>query len=137
MARSETRESSTEDLEEAQIVAAYRRKLVEVRRHRRQEAERLAAALASDGAQKVILFGSMAHGADAFDSDIDLVAISDAVGDVPFHQRAAEALVRHNPTMRVDLLIYTPEEWEALVRSRRFVRDEIAGRGTVLYERAR
>jgi predicted nucleotidyltransferase len=123
------------DVEVARIAESYRRKLADVRRQHREEAERLAAALGSDGAQKVILFGSVARGTDAFGSDIDLVAISDAVRDVPFHQRTAEALARYNPTTRVDLLIYTPEEWEALVRSRKFVQEEIVGWGTVLYGR--
>lgn len=116
------------------VVASYRRKLAAARKVHRQEAERLAAALSDGGALKVILFGSVAEGRDSFSSDLDLVAISEDVRDVPFHLRTAEALARLQPSVRTDLLIYTPEEWADLCATRHFVRQEISDKGVVLYE---
>ena len=117
------------------VVMSYRRKLAAARTAHRREAERLAAALSAGGASKVILFGSVAQRRDSFSSDLDLVAISEAVRDVPFHIRTAQALSQLQPSIRTDLLIYTPEEWEELCATRHFVRNEISGKGVVLYER--
>lgn len=118
-------------------MTAYRQRLAHIQALHRQEAERLAAALAVHGAAKAILFGSVAQGTDSFSSDIDLVALFEGVGSVPFPQRTADALAWLNPAVRTDLLIYTPEEWDALRTSRRFVRDELAHKGVVLFERPR
>jgi len=117
------------------VVMSYRRKLAAARKAHRQEAERLAAALSEGGASKVILFGSVAQRRDSFSSDLDLVAISEAVRDVPFHLRTAQALAKLQPAVRTDLLIYTPEEWDELCATRRFVQSEISDKGVVLYER--
>jgi predicted nucleotidyltransferase len=136
LAPSGSREKTRPDSDMELVTAAYRHQLARVRLEHRQEAERLAAELAAGGASIVILFGSVAQGTDSFSSDIDLVAVSDAVRDIPFHRRTAEALARLNPSVHTDLLIYTPEEWEALRRSRRFVRDEMWQKGVILYERS-
>ena len=120
-----------------QVVAAYRQKLAEVRATHKREAQRLATELAADGASKVILFGSVAQSRDSFSSDIDLVAVSNAVRGVPFHRRIADALVKLNPTVKTDLLIYTSEEWEDLCASRRFIQNEMLEKGVTLYERFR
>lgn len=122
-------------LETEPWVTAYRRKLKNTRMAHRQEAQRLAIELAASGASKVILFGSVAQGQDSFSSDLDLVAITDSVRGVPFHQRIADALLRLNPSMQTDLLIYTAEEWDGLCSCRRFVQEEILEKGVVLYER--
>jgi predicted nucleotidyltransferase len=118
------------------LTARYRRRLADIRAFHRQEAERLAAALAARGVHTVILFGSVAQGTDSFNSDIDLVAISDWVHDIPFPRRAAEVLTSLQPNVRTDLLLYTPEEWETLRTARRFVRDEIERKGMLLYPRS-
>ncbi len=118
-------------------MTAYRQRMAHIRALNRQEAERLAAALAAHGAAKVILFGSVAQGTDSFNSDIDLVAFFADVGAVPFPQRTADALAWLNPALRTGLLICTPEEWDALRASRHFVRDELAHKGVVLFERPR
>ena len=114
------------------IADAYRARLVQVRAAHRLEAERIAGALACQGASLVILFGSVAQGRDSFSSDIDLAAVSDRARGVPFSKRIADALELLGPAMPTDLLIYTPDEWERLVAERPFIRREVVGKGVVL-----
>jgi predicted nucleotidyltransferase len=118
-----------------QVIDAHRQRLASIRAAHRQEAERLAHQLADDGVSKVILFGSVAERRDSFGSDIDLAAISDAVAGVPFNQRTADAMLKLRPAFKTDLLIYTPDEWNDLCASRRFVKDEMLNKGVVLFER--
>jgi len=40
------------------------------------------------------------------------------------------------PQVGTDILYYTPQEFEEMQRERTFFREEIAGRGRVVYERA-
>ena len=37
--------------------------------------------------------------------------------------------------MGIDILVYNPQEFEALCRTRRFFREEILGKGRLIYER--
>jgi hypothetical protein len=39
------------------------------------------------------------------------------------------------PQVGVDVLVYTPEEFEQLSKERAFVRQEIVAKGRVIYER--
>ena len=41
------------------------------------------------------------------------------------------------PRIGLDLLVYTPDEFEQLCRERPFFRDEVLGKGKVLYEQSR
>jgi len=61
----------------------------------------------------VYLFGSWARGEQDEASDIDVVVIMNT--DLPFLERALP-LCRHFPIDlgAVDLLVYTPEEWQAM-----------------------
>lgn len=86
--------------------------------------------------QQVILFGSYARGTATVFSDIDLVAIWDT--DQRFLLRS-EALLRKLYTffhgVDLDVVVYTPDEWEMLRESgREFIR-RIAQEGVVVYER--
>ncbi|MDA8146503.1 MAG: hypothetical protein M0Z27_10655 [Thermaerobacter sp.] len=47
-----------------------------------------------------------------------------------------DVLAALNPRSPVNLLVYTPSEWERLQDERRFVREELAEKGVVLNERA-
>jgi predicted nucleotidyltransferase len=87
------------------------------------------------GAERVILFGSFARGEDVADSDLDLVVVKRT--NLPFWRRVAEVRRLLKPRIAADVMVYTPEELEQLARERPFVRDEILGRGRVIYERAR
>ncbi|MCL8208871.1 MAG: nucleotidyltransferase domain-containing protein [Actinomycetia bacterium] len=118
----------------AEWAAEVRRRRAEARERLRSEAERIAEAFARAGAHRVILFGSVACGTASPTSDIDLVVITPAVAGRPFPGRGAEVLLDVKPTASVDLLVYTPEEWEQ-VRRRPFVRREVCEKGMILYER--
>ena len=82
----------------------------------------------------MILFGSFARGEDVADSDLDLVVVKRT--SLPFWRRVAEVRRLLKPRIAADVMVYTPEELEQLARERPFVRDEILGRGRVVYERS-
>jgi len=83
--------------------------------------------------EQILLFGSLADKQLGEWSDIDLVVVHQT--KLPFYQRIKQALQLIHPKVGVDLLIYTPEEFSSLSRERRFFRDEILDKGTVLYAR--
>jgi len=80
-----------------------------------------------------MLFGSLADNRLGEWSDIDLVIVHQT--SLPFYRRIKMALQLIHPKIGVDLLIYTPEEFSKLSSERRFFRDEILEKGTVLYAR--
>lgn len=82
--------------------------------------------------QRILLFGSLAVGATEAWSDIDLVIVKET--DRKFLDRTREVLQLLRPQVGVDILVYTPAEFVQLARQRAFVRDEIVGKGRVLYE---
>jgi len=82
---------------------------------------------------KIILFGSMAEGESRLWSDIDIVVVRDT--DKNFIDRAMEIRHRFHPTIGIDLLVYTPEEFVSLCEERLFFQEEILKKGKVLYER--
>jgi predicted nucleotidyltransferase len=84
--------------------------------------------------EKLILFGSAAQGEIHPWSDLDLVVIKKT--EKPLLERIEEVLRMVRPKVGLDVLVYTPEELEALVDERRaFVLDEIIYKGAVAYER--
>ena len=80
-----------------------------------------------------MLFGSLATGDTDTWSDIDLVIVKET--DKRFLDRIKEMMQLLQPQVGVDVLVYTPAEFARLSQERAFVRDEIVGRGKVLYER--
>lgn len=83
--------------------------------------------------QRVLLFGSMVSGEVEEWSDIDLVIIKET--EQKFLDRTREVMALLQPRVGVDILVYTPQEFEQLQRERAFVREEIVTKGKVLYER--
>ncbi|HHV61402.1 MAG TPA: type II toxin-antitoxin system MqsA family antitoxin [Firmicutes bacterium] len=83
--------------------------------------------------RKVMLFGSLAAGKVQEWSDLDLVVIANTT--LPFLDRIKEIMRQFHPKVGMDILVYTPEEWETLVRERPFIREEILGKGKIVYER--
>lgn len=79
----------------------------------------------------VYLYGSAASGTVSEWSDLDLVIIKET--DEPFFDRIAAVLKIARPNVGADICVYTPSEWNDLVRSRRFAREEIQERGKCLY----
>jgi uncharacterized protein len=90
--------------------------------------------IAHERPSKIILFGSYCTGEIKEWSDLDLVIIKET--QEPFLDRTRQVLELLEPRVGVDVLVYTPEEFERLARERAFVREEIVGKGKVIYERA-
>lgn len=88
--------------------------------------------------EKVILFGSAATGLIHQDGDVDLVVIKKT--DRRFYDRIGDVLHIlwsgvETPKIGVDVLVYTPEEFAEMSRQNYFIRDEVLGKGRILYER--
>ena len=71
--------------------------------------------LVAHGAQRIYLFGSCARGEADEDSDVDLVVIQDS--DLPLFERLRKTVVHVDPDWPVDLLVYTPAEFELMLRN--------------------
>lgn len=95
-----------------------------------EECRRLVSELASMGAERIILFGSRARGEPRSSSDIDLLVILPGAAG-PFPSRLAELYSRLKPQVAVDLLVYTPEELQA-IRDRPLIREALT-QGKVLH----
>jgi predicted nucleotidyltransferase len=80
--------------------------------------------------QKVILFGSFAQGRRDLFTDLDLLVVMDSSLD--FVARGVDLARRLRAGVALDLLVYTPQEMEAM-RDRPFMRHALAT-GKVLYE---
>jgi predicted nucleotidyltransferase len=99
-----------------------------------REVRRFVEILKAEGAaEKVILFGTSVHGGVHEWSDIDLVVVERT--DLPFFQRVRKVRSLLGPKVGLDLMVYTPEEFERLCAERPFFQEEILGKGKVLYER--
>jgi len=102
----------------------------------KQELNRyLALLIKYENPEKVILFGSMTTGDVHEWSDIDLVVIKDT--KLPFLQRIDKIYQLLHPRVGTDIIVYTPEEFKRMSEERIFIRDEILGKGIVIYERKR
>lgn len=82
--------------------------------------------------QRILLFGSLAAGEVQEWSDIDLVIVKET--ERKFLDRTREVLELLRPQVGIDVLVYTPDEFAQMVQQRAFVRDEIVGKGRVLYD---
>lgn len=83
--------------------------------------------------EKIIVFGSAATGPIHEWSDIDLIIVKQT--DLPFYQRLHSIRALLQPKIGVDILCYTPEEFEYLIQNRLFFQQEVLSKGKVLYER--
>jgi len=82
--------------------------------------------------QKVILFGSHAHGKPTEDSDVDLLVVMET-DEQPLHAAAQIAAAVDHP-FPLDIIVSTPSTFEAsLARSGVFA-TEVMTRGVILYE---
>ncbi|MBC7250778.1 MAG: nucleotidyltransferase domain-containing protein [Anaerolineae bacterium] len=90
--------------------------------------------IAHEQPDRIILFGSYCTGQVSEWSDLDLVIIKDT--EAPFLDRTRRILELLKPQVGVDVLVYTPEEFEQLSQERAFVRQEILAKGKVIYERS-
>ncbi len=84
--------------------------------------------------EKIILFGSCAIGeVDEF-SDIDLVVIKNT--EKRFLKRLIEASGLIDLEIdKVDVFVYTPEEWERMIKLENLFALEVSKNGRLLYEK--
>ncbi len=83
--------------------------------------------------EKVILFGTLAQGSVHEWSDIDLVVVEQT--SLPFFQRLKRLRRILKPRVAMDVVQYTPEEFDRMCAERPFFREEILAKGRVVYER--
>ena len=84
-----------------------------------REAQRITELLVRRGATLVVVFGSFARGKVLRTSDLDMIAVMES--DLPFLQRLDELYRALAPKVGLDLLVYTPGEWDEM-RGRSFIR---------------
>jgi len=104
-------------------------------RKRALEAElaRILPLLVNDyGAEKVILFGSLATGEVGEWSDLDLVVIKNT--DRRFFDRIDDVTRLTRPRIATDIFVYPPATFKALCAERRFFKEEVLAKGRVIYE---
>ena len=95
--------------------------------------ERIVGALAPE---RVILFGSYAHGKPTPDSDVDLLIVMETEERPSKRRRAVSRLFRDRP-FPMDIVVRTPAEMkQSMERVDPFIHD-VLKRGKVLYERSR
>jgi len=102
-------------------------------RRRRQldaELQRIILALPRLGVLRAILFGSLARGDIGAQSDLDLILVVET--RERFLERCASFHRALEPAVGMDILVYTPDEFEAM-RDGRFLRQALAD-GKVVYE---
>ncbi len=84
-------------------------------------------------ADKAILFGSAARGeADAY-SDIDVIVVKET--DKRFLDRLEEVIRCIDPDFALDVLVYTPDEFERMLAEENPLLLQATEHGKVIYER--
>lgn len=84
---------------------------------------------------RVILFGSLAQNNVREWSDIDLAIVKET--QQRFIKRIGEIFQLTHPRLALNVVVYTPEEVGQMEKEGHyFWRDEITGKGKVLYDRA-
>ncbi|MFP4029750.1 MAG: nucleotidyltransferase domain-containing protein [Candidatus Brocadiia bacterium] len=115
----------------------YAKEAVLKRRSQRQdelqrELERIKNVLsAQPDVERIIIFGSFARGESGERSDLDILVIQQT--DKRFLERVDELYQLILPRLDVDLLVYTPEEWECIREQRNFGK-RIEKEGRTIYE---
>lgn len=96
------------------------------------------------GASRIVVFGSTVHGQRRErDADIDLAVVVDYPRQFRSYDERLEAksrlrmaLLDINATVPIDILVYTEEEFQGLLRESSFVATEVVAKGHTLYEKA-
>jgi predicted nucleotidyltransferase len=81
---------------------------------------------------KIILFGSLARAEEDEFSDIDVIVVYKTTK--PFLGRLRELYLSWDIPRAIDILAYTPEEFEEMSRENSFIK-EVLSTGEVIYER--
>ena len=82
--------------------------------------------------QKIILFGSHAHGTATVDSDVDLLVMMDTE-EKPLHVAAQISAAIDHP-FPLDIIVFTPSNWNASLKREGIFATEVMAKGIVLYE---
>ncbi|MFQ5987219.1 MAG: nucleotidyltransferase domain-containing protein [Dehalococcoidia bacterium] len=93
----------------------------------------IVAALKGYDPRRVILLGSLARGEEDRYSDIDLVIIKET--EERFLDRINSVYEILQPTRALDVLVYTPEEFEHMRREGNPFIERLLQEGMVIYER--
>lgn len=96
------------------------------------ELKRIVPRLIELGVEKIILFGSLASGSVNKSSDIDLIVVKKT--DKKFLSRLEDVYLHLEPKVGMDILVYTPEEFDEMKKSNRFIKSALK-RGKILYEK--
>ena len=81
--------------------------------------------------EKIVLFGSAAEGITRSDSDIDIVVVKNT--PQRFYDRLSTVRSLIHADTPLDILVYTPQEYETLARESWFVGEEIVKKGKTVY----
>jgi predicted nucleotidyltransferase len=95
------------------------------------ELERIISQISGLDVQKVILFGSLATGKVGKSSDIDLIIVKRS--DKKFLDRMDEFYEKLDPKVSLDIMVYTPKEFEKMGQTNTFIKRAIQ-EGKILYE---
>ena len=82
--------------------------------------------------QKVILFGSYAHGTPAKDSDVDLLVVMET-DENPLHMAGLISAAIDHP-FPLDILVMRPFDLEEYLKERAVFATQVISKGVVLYE---
>ena len=116
--------------------AKTRQDLIERKKLLDQELTRYVRLLTEHGDPvKVILFGTLVNGRIHKWSDIDLVVVEQT--QLTFFQRLRKVRKLLQPKVGMDVMVYTPVEFDQLCRDRPFFKEEIIAKGKILYEQRR
>lgn len=85
--------------------------------------------------ERIILFGSAARGDIDEWSDVDLIVVRQT--EKRFLDRLEEAYLRWTLPVAVDILVYTPEEFQTMLDEENPLVCEALSHGIVLYEKSR
>jgi predicted nucleotidyltransferase len=88
------------------------------------------------GPEKIYLFGSYAHDTAGPDSDLDLLIIKRTEEKFNLRSTVLRSLLNFYPGVPLDLIVYTPEEFDALKTNIVSLSKEAVNNGKLLYERA-
>ncbi|MBI3959806.1 MAG: nucleotidyltransferase domain-containing protein [Chloroflexi bacterium] len=125
---SQTQPAVLAESEVALAAARERKQMLE------QELDRFVKILVEqENPELILIFGSLVTGEIHEWSDIDLVVVQET--ELPFMKRLHHLRGLLQPQVGVDLLCYTPDEFDQMARERIFFKHEILGKGVVVYER--
>lgn len=83
--------------------------------------------------EKVILFGSWAHGTPRRDSDVDFLVVK-KTPNTRMMARTIDGTLFPRP-FPIDLIVYQPEQFaRAIRRGDFFINEEVLARGRILYD---